>query len=158
MLRKCTHWEKFGFPLTNCWRQFFGGGTVYQNEKYFFASLATLLFIKGNCNFQMQLSRSLGNWAVIKYTFSIKLDLLYPFQFESAWYLSPESQNETLLTHANLSWKFRWYTVLRYRKWRRDLRTNAKNDLHSNLIQWSLIYIWIQNCRMSNNVELEIYW
>ena len=35
--------------------------TVYQNKKYFFASLATLLFIKGNCNFQMQLSRSLGN-------------------------------------------------------------------------------------------------
>ena len=24
---------------------------------------------------------------------------------------------------------------LRSRKWRRDLRTNAKNDLHSNLIQ-----------------------
>ena len=43
--------------------------TVYQNEKYFFACLATLLFIKGNCNFQMQLSRSLGNWAVIKYFF-----------------------------------------------------------------------------------------
>ena len=103
----------FNFPYMND-RFNLDRCTVYQNEKYFFASLATLLFIKGNCNFQMQLSRSLGNWAVIKYTFSIRLDLLYPFQFESVWYLSPESQNETLLTHANLSWKFRWYTVHRW--------------------------------------------
>ena len=29
----------------------------------------------------------------------------------SAWYLSPKSQTETLLTHMNLSGKFRGFTV-----------------------------------------------